>query len=136
MHNLIMKIKEAISEVEKEKGNFKIKCLVAQNPEDVMWDLVLAADWFDPDEYKRIEYLTNKIMSKFDKDTISQFSGIITIDINSELGKILKRIQDNYNSGIYNLLIDDYLVVNTEYKLAKMVVPLTEYKSTITTNKY
>jgi hypothetical protein len=132
MHNLIMRIKEGLNEIEKDKGAFKIKCLVAQNPEDVMWDLVLAADWFDPDEYKRIEYLTNKIMSKFDTDTISQFSGIITIDKNSELGKILGRIQDNYSSGKYNLFVDDYLIVDTEYKLAKMVIPLTEYKSTIT----
>jgi hypothetical protein len=130
-----MRIKEGISEIEKEKGSFKIKCLVAQNSEDVMWDLVLAADWFDPDEYKRIEYLTNKIMSKFDTDTISQFSGIITIDINSELGKILERIQNNYNSGKYNSFFDDYLVVNTDYKLAKMVVPLNEYKNTITIKK-
>ena len=131
MHNLIMKIKKGIHEIENEKGSFRIKCLVAQNNEDAIWDLVLAADWFDPDEYKRIEYLTNKIMSKFDTDIISQFSGIITIDKNSELGKILERIQDNYNAGKYNLFVDDYLIVNTEYKSAKMVVPLTEYKSAV-----
>jgi hypothetical protein len=129
MYNLIDRIKKSIRDIENEKGAFQIKCLVAQNPDDMVWDLVLAADWFDSDEYKRIEYLTNKIMPNFTNDIISQFSGIITIDINSELGKILERIQNNYNSGKYNLFVDDYLVVNTEYKFPKMVVPLTEYRS-------
>jgi hypothetical protein len=126
-----VKIKEGINEIEKEKGTFQIKCLVAQNSEDVVWDLVLAADWFDPDEYKRIEYLTKNIMNRFDNSTIAQLSGIITIDKNSELGKLLKKIQDNYNTGRYNLFNDDYLVVNTDYKFAKMVVPLTEYRSAV-----
>jgi hypothetical protein len=70
-------------------------------------------------------------MNRFDNSTIAQLSGIITIDKNSELGKLLKKIQDNYNTGRYNLFNDDYLVVNTDYKFAKMVVPLTEYRSAV-----
>ncbi len=49
MQNLFEIIKKALSEIESEKGNFLIKCLVAKNPDDIQWDLILAADWFEED---------------------------------------------------------------------------------------
>ena len=87
MQNLIIKIKKAISEIENEKGNFITKCLVAKNPDDIQWDLILVADWFDKNQIKRLEYLSDKILRDFDNDCISQFSGIITIDPNSNLAE-------------------------------------------------
>ncbi|MEA1966804.1 MAG: hypothetical protein U9N77_01075 [Thermodesulfobacteriota bacterium] len=41
MQNLVVKIKKALSKIESEKGDFIIKCLVARNPDDIQWDLVL-----------------------------------------------------------------------------------------------
>ena len=93
MYHLVVKIKKALANIEAEKGKFTIKCLVAKNPDDTQWDLVLAADWFEQDKIKRLEYLTSKILKDFDADCMSQFSAIITIDAqsNAELVTLLKR---------------------------------------------
>lgn len=134
MYNLVVKIKKALAEIEAEKGNFTIKCLVAKNPDDIQWDLVLAADWFEADKMKRLEYLASKIFKDFDADSMSQFSGIITIDeqSNAELLTLLKRVQNNYSHGLYkNVEYDDglFLIVETKSKFAHRVLPLDEYAS-------
>ena len=134
MYNLVVKIKKALAEIEAEKGNFTIKCLVAKNPDDIQWDLVLAADWFEQDKVKRLEYLAAKILQDFDADCMSQFSAIITIDAqsNAELVTLLKRVQNNYSHGAYkNIEYDDglFLIVETKSKFAHMVLPLDEYAS-------
>lgn len=125
MQHLIIKIKKAIKIIENAKGPFQIKCLVAKNPDDIQWDLVLAANWFERNQIKRLEYLSNNILKDFDINDISQFSGIITIDIKSELGKFLIKIQKKYcttqNSNSY---LNDMPIVDTNNNLAPMVVPL------------
>lgn len=133
MHNLVMKIKMALAAIESDKGEeFKIKCLVAKNPDDIQWDLVLAADWFEKDQIKRLDYLAEKILRDFDQDCMTQFSGIITVDANSnsELVALLKRTQENYSLGLYknfNVLDNLFLIVETNNKLAQLVLPLNEY---------
>lgn len=39
MRNLFVEIGAALAEIEKEKGQFEIKCLVAREPIDPLWDL-------------------------------------------------------------------------------------------------
>jgi|GEM_PF-906288 len=134
MYNLVMNIKKALAEIEAEKGNFKIKCLVAKNPDDIQWDLVLVADWFEKDQIKRLDYLASKIFQDFDADCMSQFSGIIALDTqsNSELLTLLKRVQDNYINGVYKKIeYEDglFLIVETNSQLARMILPLNEYAS-------
>ena len=133
MYNLVVKIKKALAEIEAEKGNFTIKCLVAKNPDDIQWDLVLAADWFEADKMKRLEYLASKIFKDFDADSMSQFSAIITLDAqsNTELVTLLKRVQDNYSHGVYKNIeyYDDglFVIVETKSQFAHKVLPLDEY---------
>lgn len=130
MQNLVVKIKKALSEIESEKGNFIIKCLVARNPDDIQWDLVLAADWFDEDQIKRLSYLSEKILSDFDIDCMSQFSGIITIAPTSDLAKFLIKIQNGYILHRRKIYSDETVIIETDNKLAPMVVLLDNVKIT------
>jgi len=57
MQDIVIKIVKALAEIEQEKGAFIVKCLVARNPDDIQWDLVLAAKWFDEDKFRRLSYL-------------------------------------------------------------------------------
>lgn len=129
MQNLIVKIKKALSEIESEKGNFIVKCLVARDPNDIQWDLVLAANWFDEDLIQRLNYLSEKVLGDFDNDCVSQFSAIITIDPASDLAKFLIKIQKRYSLHQGKLYMDDTVIINTDNKLAPIVVSLDNYKN-------
>lgn len=98
MQNLIIKIKKALAEIEAEKGEFILKCLVAKDPDDILWDLVLVADWFDKDEMKRLTYLSEKIFRDFDTNCMSQFSAIITIKKTSDVAIQLMEIRSKYKN--------------------------------------
>jgi len=130
MQNLVVKIKKALSEIESEKGDFIIKCLVARNPDDIQWDLVLVADWFDEDQIQRLNYLSEKILSDFDIDCMSQFSGIITIAPTSDLAKFLIKIQSGYVLHHGKVYSDETVIMNTDNKQAPMVVLLDNFKIT------
>jgi len=80
MLDLIVKIKTSLKLIEQEKGDFKVKYLVAKDLSNLQWDLVLSADWFDSDMFKRLDYLSKKILSDFDIDCMMQFSGIVTYE--------------------------------------------------------
>lgn len=112
MQNLVIKIVKALSKIEHEKGPFIVKCLVARNPDDIQWDLVLAANWFDEDRIQRLNYLSKKVLCDFDSDTISQFSGIIAISPDSQLAQFLKKYRMNINC----ILENGMLVNNVLYK--------------------
>jgi hypothetical protein len=127
MQNLIMKIKQAIKAIENERGNFKIKCLVAKDPSNVQWDLILSADWFEPDTLVRLEYLSKKILFDFDIDCMIQFSSIITyrVDESNPLLSKLESIQNNLSGGNYNHLGQDYILIETnQIDNCKLVIPL------------
>jgi len=103
MRNLVMKIKKALQAIEEEKGEFRIKSLVAKDPANMLWDLILSAEWFEHDLIKRLDYLSEKILGDFDIDCMIQFSGIITYDINTSnpLLEMLLMIQENHRLGKY-----------------------------------
>lgn len=123
MRNLIVKIKKAIDLIEKEKGAFDVKCLVAKNPDEVCWDLILSADWFSDSKMKDMEYLSPKILSDFDIDDMLQFSSIVIFKKNNEnpLLKELKKIQahEKGNHGLES----DYMV-ETLLEQARLVIPI------------
>ncbi|MEI6638703.1 MAG: hypothetical protein FDX02_06705 [Chlorobium sp.] len=58
MRDLVIKIKKALQSIEEEKGEFKIKCLVATDPSNMLWDLILSAEWFQGGS-ERAEYGAN-----------------------------------------------------------------------------
>jgi hypothetical protein len=124
MQDIVIKIGKALTEIEHEKGSFIVKCLVARNPDDIQWDLVLAADWFDADKFRRLSYLTEKILWGVDDEFVTQFSAIITIEPDSDLALFLvKLLSGQYLShGMINT--NGYLIINTDYKLAPVVLPL------------
>ena len=127
MRNLALTIAQALQAIERERGPFRVKCLVAQDPDDIQWDLILWADWFDENEFKRLEYLIEKIIKPLDQDALAQFNAIITFGSgdDNEMLKALRSIQDNYAKGIYGFAWDgDILEVRANLPQARLVVPL------------
>lgn len=127
MQNLALKIAWALQMIESERGAFKVKCLIAQNPDDTQWDLILWADWFDTDEFKRLNYLVEKIIKPLDADLTAQFNAIITFgpEDDNELLQSLRKIQDNYARGFYPTVWDgDISEIRTSLPQACLVVPL------------
>jgi len=107
-----------------EKGSFIVKCLVARNRDDIQWDLVLAANWFDEDKIQRLNYLSEKILCELDNDSISQFSAVITIAPDSELAQFLIKIPRGHNRHSGKLNVDEPLIINTDNKQAPVVLSL------------
>jgi len=124
MQDIIIKIAKALTEIEHEKGAFIVKCLVARNPDDIQWDLVLAANWFEEDQIQRLNYLSEKILCKLDNDSISQFSAVITISPDSDLAQFLIKIQKGYNRHYGKLNAHEQVIINTDNKQAPMVLSL------------
>jgi hypothetical protein len=124
MQNLVIKIVKALSKIENEKGPFIVKCLVARNPDDIQWDLVLAANWFDEDRIQRLNYLSKKVLCDFDSDTISQFSGIIAISPDSQLAQFLRKIQDEYKLYFGKRNVGEQRIIQTDNNQAPMVLSL------------
>lgn len=127
MRNLAVKIADALQAIEQERGSFKVKCLVAQDPDDIQWDLVLWADWFESDESKRLDYLIKKIMKPLDDDSLAQFNAIITFgpEDNNEMLWALRSIQNNYTKGIFQTVWDGNIMqVRTTIPQARLVIPL------------
>lgn len=127
MQNLALKIAWALQTVEHERGPFKVKCLIAQNPQDTQWDLILWADWFDADEFKRLNYLIEKIIKPLNEGLMAQFNAIITFgpDDDNDLLQSLRKIQDNYARGFYQTAWDeDILEVRASLPQACLVIPL------------
>ena len=124
MQNIIIKIAKALTEIEHEKGAFIVKCLVARNPDDIQWDLVLAANWFEEDKIQRLNSLSVKVLCELDNDSISQFSAVITISPDSDLAQFLIKIQNGYNLHYGKLNADEQLIINTDNKQAPMVLSL------------
>lgn len=130
MQHLVMKIKAALKRIEQEKGPFKVKSLVAKDAANMPWDLVLSADWFEADLIKRLDYLSEKILSDFDIDCMVQFSGIVTFDAQTTnpLLEMLLAIQENHKLGKYNDLGQGYIVVESHQEAAKWIIPLNDPK--------
>ena len=128
MCNLAIRIAELLEAIEQERGKFKVKCLVAQYPDDVHWDLILWAEWFEPDEKQRLDYLIKKIINPLDYNLMNQFNAIITFDPddNNEFLRSLLKIQDNYLKGRYQGVYNSELIeVATTLPQARLVIPLT-----------
>jgi len=126
MQDLVIKIKKALQSIEEEKGAFKIKCLVAKDPSDMLWDLILSAEWFEDDLMKRLDYLSERILGDFDIDCMLHFSGIITYTVKSShpLLEMLRVVQENNRIGKYSDLGQGYVIVGSHSELAQLIIPL------------
>ena len=126
MRNLVIKIKKALHSIEEEKGEFKIKCLVAKDPSKMLWDLILSAEWFEDDLMKRLDYLSERILGDFDIDCMLHFSGIITYTVKSShpLLEMLRMVQENNRIGKYSDLGQGYVIVDSHSELAQLIIPL------------
>ena len=126
MLNLYMMIAQALEPIEREKGRFEVKCLVARDPIEPLWDLVLAANWFEANHKVAQDYLTDRIMPCLDYDAMIQFSGIVTYPAHSQnpLVQALSSIQANHRQGLYEYLRADHLVIiQTQLPQARLVIP-------------
>jgi hypothetical protein len=144
MPHLVKKIKTAIDSIEQKKGPFSIKCLIADNPDDILWKLVLRADWFTQGKIARLNYLAENILYGLEDDIMSQFSYIRTFEPteDNDLLRALDRIQQNAIQGAYpRYLNEDYIIVETYLEQARLVIPLVDalppvnYRSTAKANK-
>ena len=126
MRDLVIKIKKALQSIEEEKGEFKIKCLVAKDPSNMLWDLILSAEWFEDDLMKRLDYLSERILGDFDIDCMLHFSGIITYTVKSShpLLEMLRMVQENNRIGKYSDLGQGYVIVDSHSELAQLIIPL------------
>lgn len=126
MRDLVIKIKKALQSIEEEKGAFNIKCLVAKDPSNMLWDLILSAEWFEDDLMKRLDYLSERILGDFDIDCMLHFSAIITYTVNSShpLLEMLRVVQENNRIGKYSDLGQGYVIVDSHSELAQLIIPL------------
>jgi len=126
MRDLVIKIKKALQSIEEEKGEFRIKCLVAKEPSNMLWDLILSAEWFEDDLMKRLDYLSERILGDFDIDCMLHFSGIITYTVKSShpLLEMLRMVQENNRIGKYSDLGQGYVIVDSHSELAQLIIPL------------
>ncbi len=126
MRDLVIKIKKALQSIEEEKGEFRIKCLVAKDPSNMLWDLILSAEWFEDDLMKRLDYLSERILGDFDIDCMLHFSGIITYTVTSShpLLEMLRVVQENNRIGKYSDLGQGYVIVDSHSELAQLIIPL------------
>lgn len=132
MWNLYVKIAQALEPIEREKGRFEVKCLVARDPIEPLWDLVLAADWFELNHKAALDYLTDRIMPSLDYDAMIQFSGIVTYPSHSRnpLVHALSSIQANHRQGLYEYLRADHLVIiQTQLPQARLVIPFDDWSA-------
>lgn len=126
MRDLVIKIKKALQSIEEEKGEFRIKCLVAKDPSNMLWDLILSAEWFEDDLMKRLDYLSERILGDFDIDCMLHFSGIITYTVKSShpLLEMLRMVQENNRIGKYSDLGQGYVIIDSHSELAQLIIPL------------
>ena len=127
MRSLFMKIQQALTVIEQEKGAFEIKCLVASDPLEPLWDLILSAAWFEPNRKKNLDYLTHRILDDLDYDELSHFSAIILYLPNRQhpLAEALKLIQSNHRAGQYEpLRADGMVLIRTPMEQARLVMPI------------
>lgn len=121
MKQMVEEIKRRIAKIESDRSAFTMKCLVATDMDDVSWDVVLAADWFEPDQMDRLNYLSEHIMSDLSIDSISQLNGIVTHASEDPFIKWLQGVKA-LNGSNPHLFLNDVKIVTTESPKAKMVV--------------
>lgn len=126
MRSLYLKISRALAAIEQEKGPFDIKCLVASDPVEPLWDLILSAPWFEPDRKKIFDYLADCILEDLDYEELSHFSSLILYFVNRSrpLAEALRKIQQNHRAGHYeSWRTDGMVIVPTQLEQARLVIP-------------
>lgn len=121
MRVMVEELKERIANIEKERGSFVVKCLVANDASDINWDVVLSATWFEADEMARLRYLCDRIMSDLSVDAISQLNGLTTFDPKDYFIIWLQGVKE-LNGSNPHLFLDEVKVVSSESPRAKLIV--------------
>lgn len=132
MWNLFIKISEILQQIEREKGEFSIKCLVSRDVEEPHWDLIVSAPWFSDDPESAIAHLTDRIMSALDYDCLIVFSGIVPypVDSRNPLAQALTQIQCHHRQHRYEFMrLDGVVMLSTPLEQARLVVPVDDAPS-------
>lgn len=117
---LINILKRLISSLEENVGkNFLLKCLIAKDPDDISWELVLFAPWLDKDETKRVSFLYENIVSKIDSSVMIDFSGIIPIVDENDMVRTLSEARKNVMGKV---IMDTETIFQVNYPFAKMII--------------
>ncbi len=127
MRNLALALARNLETVERERGPFKVKCLVCKEPDDLFWDLILWADWFALNERARLGYLLDKLIKPLDQEALMYFSAMMTYDANddSPFLRSLLTIQRNFDQGLYATSWHDEIIqIRSTMPQASLIVPL------------
>ncbi|MBK5937871.1 hypothetical protein [Halochromatium roseum] len=127
MRNLALTLARNLEIVERERGPFKVKCLVCKEPDDLFWDLILWADWFESNERARLSYLLDKLIKPLDPEALMYFSAMMTYGANddSPFLRSLLTIQRNFDQGLYATSWHDEIVqIRSTMPRATLIVPL------------
>jgi hypothetical protein len=117
---LIRMLRELVASVEREVGKrFDLKCLVARDPEDISWELVLYAPWLDEDESRRISFLYERIVSKLDDALIIDFSGLIPTNRETDMIRTLRAVR---RASSPRMIIEDETIFQVDYPFAKLII--------------
>ncbi|MEA3643775.1 MAG: hypothetical protein VBE63_28170 [Lamprobacter sp.] len=126
MRDLYVSIGTALAKIEKEKGPFQIKCMIARDPIEPLWDLVLSADWFSESRKETLDFLADRVMSQLDYDSLIHFSGMVTYSPDSQnpLVNALRKIQHLHRQHRYDFMRADGMVtLQTQLSQARLVIP-------------
>ncbi|MDD5673838.1 MAG: hypothetical protein PHC61_06735 [Chitinivibrionales bacterium] len=117
---LINILKQLISALEEKVGKkFVLKCLIAKDPDDISWELVLYAPWLDEDETKRVSFILENIVSKLESSVIIDFSGIIPVVHENDMIRTLLAARQN---AMGKIILDNETIFQVNYPFAKMVI--------------
>jgi hypothetical protein len=108
-------------------GLSKVKCLVCKEPNDSFWDLILWADWFDPNERVRLGCLVKKLIKPLSDEELMHFNAMITFGANddSPFLRSLANIQRKFDQGVYDANWHDEVVqIRSTMPQVAFIVPL------------
>lgn len=126
MRDLYVNIGTALAAIEKEKGPFQIKCMIARDPIEPLWDLVLSADWFYESRKETLDFLTDRVLSQLDYESMIHFSGMVTYppDSQNPLADALRKIQHHHRQNRYDFMRANGMVtLQTQLSQARLVIP-------------
>lgn len=117
---LIRLLHQLISALEEKIGNkFVLKCLIAKDPNDISWELVLYAPWLDKDETTRVSFVYDNIVSKLDSSVIIDFSGVMTTVTEDDVIRTLLATRENAKGKV---ILDNENIFQVDYPFAKMII--------------
>ncbi len=138
MRNFVVKVRQALDILERKHGPFRVKCLLANDPEGernpyhVKWYIALTADWFGPLRLEYLKYLLDNILADFTPEDMAHFSSILAYHSSEKnlMTTTLENIQTAVEAGQYpNYVNEDFVLVEAHIHKPRLIIPLMGMRS-------